>query len=247
MYLYDQKFYEYISRGSKRSAEKIVPYVLSSIEGIKSVLDVGCGAGAWLAVWKGHDVKVLGIDGDYVNRDYLFIDPKEFMPADLSKGFNLERKFDLVQSLEVAEHLPESSADLFVESLCKHGTMILFSAAPPGQGGDNHVNEQPYEYWRRKFSVKGYVAVDLIRNAFGTDSSVEPWYRYNTVLYVEQSVFAALPSKVKGLEIKGEIKDYSPVLYRARKALVKVLPPILSTKIAKVKETVVVWRYKFLQ
>ena len=47
-------------------------------------------------------------------------------------------------------------ADTFVQNLVRHASgAILFSAAPPGQGGEFHVNEQPYEYWRGKFQRCG--------------------------------------------------------------------------------------------
>ncbi len=68
MYLYDQRYYDYISLGSRRSAEHIVPY-MKQLFSLESVLDVGCGAGAWLAVWKENDTEIVGLDGDYVNRD----------------------------------------------------------------------------------------------------------------------------------------------------------------------------------
>jgi hypothetical protein len=34
--------------------------------------------------------------------------------------------------------------------------MVLFSAAPPGQGGEHHVNERTYEFWRGLFARHGY-------------------------------------------------------------------------------------------
>lgn len=44
-----------------------------------------------------------------------------------------QRAFDLAISLEVAEHLPETSADVFVESLTAAAPIIVFSAAIPMQ------------------------------------------------------------------------------------------------------------------
>ena len=63
--------------------------------------------------------------------------------SNLANPVDLGRKFDLVQSLEVGEHLPKSAADTFVETLVKHGDVVLFSAASVGQGGHDHINEQP--------------------------------------------------------------------------------------------------------
>jgi 2-polyprenyl-3-methyl-5-hydroxy-6-metoxy-1,4-benzoquinol methylase len=65
----------------------------------------------------------------------------------LIQPLDLEKEFDLVVSLEVAEHLPASAADQFVNTLVKHGKKILFSAAIPGQGGQDHLNEQWPDYW----------------------------------------------------------------------------------------------------
>ncbi|WP_435201864.1 hypothetical protein [Qipengyuania sp. 902] len=58
----------------------------------------------------------------------------DFLPQDLSQPFDLAQRFDLVQTLEVAEHLPETSARDFVASIARHGDIVLFSAAVPGQG-----------------------------------------------------------------------------------------------------------------
>jgi hypothetical protein len=51
-------------------------------------------------------------------------------------------RFDLALCLEVAEHLPAAAGDSLVRRLASVGARILFSAAIPGQGGRNHVNEK---------------------------------------------------------------------------------------------------------
>jgi SAM-dependent methyltransferase len=243
MYLYDQRFYDYISKGSRRSAEYVVPYMKSIFE-LDSVLDVGCGAGAWLAVWKENGSKITGLDGDYVNRDTLYIETGEFTAKDLSEPFNLDKKYSIVQSLEVAEHLPKGASENFVECLCAHADIILFSAAPPGQGGDNHVNEQTYEFWRKIFAAQNYVPVDLIRKEFSNNKKVERWYRYNSFVYISKPTFDQLPDTIKSLEITGEIQDNSPMLYKVRKALIRMIPLFIATKIAKVKENICVLKFK---
>ncbi len=59
-------------------------------------------------------------------------------------------------SFEVAEHLPESGADRFVKLLCGLSDVIVMSAAEPGQGGNEHLNEQPHSYWIAKFESLGF-------------------------------------------------------------------------------------------
>ncbi|MCC7220707.1 MAG: hypothetical protein IT490_08260, partial [Candidatus Contendobacter sp.] len=66
MHTYDTLFFDYIQAGSGRSARTVLPLVLAGLP-IDSVLDVGCGAGAWLHEYTAlgiHDA--LGVDGEYV-------------------------------------------------------------------------------------------------------------------------------------------------------------------------------------
>jgi len=98
----------------------------------------------------------------------------------------LNRKYDLAISLEVAEHLPEQFADLFVKTLILHSDIILFSAAIPGQGGQNHLNEQWPDYWIEKFSKHGYFFHDLIRPLIWNNKKVDYWYKQNTFLVTKK-------------------------------------------------------------
>jgi len=238
VYQYDPDFYAYINKGAEASAERVVSAVLEHLS-ISSVADFGCGQGAWLAVWKRKGIStVLGVDGDYVNRDALRITREEFAAADLTAPIDLERRFDLVQCLEVAEHLPAAAADSLVNSLTAHAPMVLFSAAPPGQGGENHINEQPYAYWRDRFTRKGFVPLDLVRPQVRNRQDVEPWYRYNTLLYVERKYLDTLPESVRRLRISDNapIPDVSPLWYRMRKGFISVLPVGAMTRLAVLKK-----------
>jgi SAM-dependent methyltransferase len=204
-----------------------------------SVLDVGCGQGAWLAVWQQHGVDdVFGVDGSYVDRSRLLFAPECFYAHDLQQPFDLGRRFGLVECLEVAEHLPEASASTLVDSLVRHGEVIVFSAAPPGQGGHDHVNERSYDYWRALFRRHGYLACDYLRPRILDDAAVDPWYRYNTLLYLSRDALARLPAELSASLIPDErrVPDLSPLGYRIRKQLVRALPVALMTALARMKE-----------
>jgi len=238
---YDSKFFEYVNSGSIRSAREVLPVLMQKLS-ISGVLDVGCGQGAWLSVWRELGIEdVTGIDGDYVQRNQLLIPMEHFFAKDLMQGFDMGRQFDLVQSLEVAEHLPASRAQTFVDSIVAHGKLVLFSAAAKGQGGDHHVNEQDYDYWRALFRARGYVVLDCIRPEIKGVRSIEPWYRYNTFLYVHQDKLSQLPEKFLAHRVpNGEkLRDVSPWLYKLRKLLVRLLPVSLATHIGQVKEVFV--------
>jgi SAM-dependent methyltransferase len=158
--------------------------VLDLVGPVTSVVDVGCGTGAWLRVFSESGADVLGVDGDYVRPDQLEIPAECFRGMDLTRPISLDRRFDLVLCLEVAEHLPSSVADELVEGLCRLGDIVLFSAAIPYQGGREHVNEQWPEYWAEKFRASGFVALDPFRARLWAEHEVEPWIAQNVVLYV---------------------------------------------------------------
>ncbi len=180
---YDSAFFDELMEGTEESAQTVVPMVYDLLKPA-SVLDVGCGAGTWLAAWRSAGVsEVVGVDGDYVDRARLQIPSDAFVSANLQQSFSLDRTFDLVQTLEVAEHLDEANADTFVESLARHGDTILFSAAVPGQGGTHHVNEQWPSYWAEKFAKAGYTCYDFLRPRIWTDQRIAWFYRQNILLF----------------------------------------------------------------
>jgi hypothetical protein len=113
---------------------------------------------------------------------------------DLSAPTMLTSKFDLVQSLEVAEHLPERSADNFISFLCSLGPVVLFSAAIPFQGGTNHINEQWPEYWARLFLKHGFLPFDAIRDQVWDDPIVTFYYAQNALLFVQTDHVKVLES-----------------------------------------------------
>lgn len=137
------------------SAVAIVDLLLQWLSPI-SVVDAGCGTGMFHKEFKkrGADT-ILGLDG--ASTSSVFGPGKSnFQVVDLTEPLELDRGFDLALCLEVAEHLPESSADLLVKTLTDLAPLALFSAAHPGQGGQGHLNERWPVYWQRRFSQHGF-------------------------------------------------------------------------------------------
>jgi hypothetical protein len=190
--MYDGGFYDRQMHGSRRSAERVVPMVLSLIQP-KSVIDVGCGVGTWLSVFHEQGIQITGIDGEYVERQKLFIPAERFCPSDLGRKISHQSRHDLVVSLEVAEHLPARRAAGFVADLVALGPVILFSAAIPGQGGHHHVNEQWPDYWRDLFAKHDYVAIDCLRARLWNHRDVQVCYRQNILIYAARAHLASVP------------------------------------------------------
>ncbi|HXD78103.1 MAG TPA: class I SAM-dependent methyltransferase [Puia sp.] len=166
----------------------IVPYLMEKFQP-RSVVDVGCGIGTFLAVFRQQGVQdVLGIDGKWVDRRQLMIPQEHFLEADLEKPIRPDRSFDLVLCLEVAEHLAPASADTIVDSLTGLGKRIVFSAATRQQGGQYHINEQEFSYWKKKFESKGYRVIDCLRPYFWNMSRVQWWYKQNMFLVLHESI-----------------------------------------------------------
>jgi SAM-dependent methyltransferase len=238
---YDDVFYESNRILSEYSSSVIVSLV-SRIFEVDSVVDFGCAQGTWLNEWKRHGAKaVFGLDGSFVDINSLVIEKDEFQVCDLSKSVALDRQFDLAESLEVAEHLPGDSAPIFVESITRHSGRVLFSAAPPGQGGVDHINEQNYEYWRDLFDARGYRLFDCIRPAVMGDTRIQPWYRYNTFLYVADNLVPTLPDQVLATEIGRHepVEDISPAVYKMRKAVIRSLPEPVKRGLAHIKRNLI--------
>ena len=190
---YTDEFHQALREGALRSARAIVPLVLELV-GPRSVIDVGCGIGIWLAVFKEYGVSdILGVDGNYVNQEMFEIPAEQFLAYDLTEPLEIGRQFDLVVSLEVAEHLPSASAGTFIDSLTRLGPVILFSAAVPLQGGTHHVNEQWPDYWVRHFRARGYLTIDLIRKRVWQNTDVDFWYSQNSLVFVRREELDRYP------------------------------------------------------
>ncbi|WP_461588253.1 class I SAM-dependent methyltransferase [Winogradskyella sp.] len=170
------------------AAEEVVPLLIKWFSPQK-VVDVGCGIGTWLSVFEKYGVsEILGVDGDYVKKEQLTISIEKFIGTNLEEPLKIDKQFDLVISLEVAEHLSESSADSFIDSICKLGDTVLFSAAIKTQGGQNHINEQRPNYWISAFKKRGYELFDVLRPVFWNNENVDWWYKQNMMIFTKNDL-----------------------------------------------------------
>jgi len=105
--IYDRAFYAEQIAGSASSAAVMVPRILNLFPQTNSVVDVGCGVGAWLNHFRLHGVtRLLGLDGGGLEEGMLQITKSDFLRRDLSLPLDIDERFDLAISLEGAEHFP---------------------------------------------------------------------------------------------------------------------------------------------
>jgi SAM-dependent methyltransferase len=184
--LYGTPFHSDRHQRTLHAAQTVLGSILDSLP-VDSVIDVGCGVGTWLEAAKKLGVSdVVGVEGNWIEKDLLQIDQDEMIIHNLLEPYEHRRRYDLAISLEVAEHLPEARAASFVEELCRASDRVLFSAAVPGQGGVGHANEQWQSYWATRFSEWDYQPLDYIRPRIWSDPNIDWWYKQNILLYVSK-------------------------------------------------------------
>ena len=189
---YTKRFFAIRESKALQSAGEIVPIIMDYINPA-SVVDIGCGNGTWLSVFAKHNVSdLLGVDGGYVDSENLLIPLEQFTAFDLSKDFTIEKRFDLAMSLEVAEHIPTDKSKQFVAMLTRLSDVVMFSAAVPGQGGVDHINEQWQSYWANIFKQFEYVPVDFVREMVWSNPNVRYWYKQNILIYCKESALEEL-------------------------------------------------------
>lgn len=193
--IYNSDFYKSRYSDTQHAAKTVLGIVKEIIK-FKSVVDVGCGVGAWLSVARSLGANdIYGVDGDWVDTNKIVIDLEEFGAVDLetlSLDHFKSKKYDVALSLEVIEHLSNKAGDNLVQVLCELSDIVLFSAAIPGQGGFGHINEQWLSFWKKRFDEKGYVLHDVVRPLIWSDIEIGRWYRQNCVLFIKKSKFITI-------------------------------------------------------
>ncbi len=195
---YSAKFFEHIRVMASKSANAAVPKILE-LYPARSVIDVGCGAGAWIRAFADCGIKrAIGIDGDYVDRNQLMVPSSQLISCDLAQRIDVAEifrqlgtpeRFDLAITLEVGEHLPVRRAESFVDDMCMLADVVLFGAAIPFQGwGKSHINEQWQSFWAKKFYDRGYDAFDVFRPAIWSSPEIAYFYKQNTIFYVKRNM-----------------------------------------------------------
>lgn len=170
--------------------EGALDYLIKNL-GITSMLDIGCGPGGMVELALDKNLKVLGVDGDFVVersprvKDHIKIhDYTTGVFPDIQN-----QTFDLGWCVEFVEHLDAQYIYNFADSFrkCKY---IVMTHALPGQPGHHHVNCQPIEYWVAVMTAFGLIPDVNLTNEVRQASTMGERYIRQQSLVLRNNNFA---------------------------------------------------------
>ena len=154
--LYDAVYFERQRIEMVQSGRGIADSLVERLPGLRSVVDVGCGSGAVLSELTRRGVEGVGLEYAEAALAICRENGLNVRKFDIEAAEQPDTTADLALSTEVAEHLPERCAEAYVDLLTSIADTVVMTAATPGQGGTDHVNEQPNAYWIEKFAARGF-------------------------------------------------------------------------------------------
>jgi SAM-dependent methyltransferase len=120
-----------------------------------SVLDAGCALGLLVESLRSKGVDAYGMDISEYAIENVHPSVKPFCWVG-SITNPLPRRFDLIITIEVLEHLPPDQCETAIINLCQASDDILFSSTPFDYKESTHFNVQMPEYWAEAFARQGF-------------------------------------------------------------------------------------------
>lgn len=145
----------------------------------KTVLDAGCATGHLVAALRDRGVEAYGVDVSEYAISVVREDVRPYCAVgSLSEPLpeSLPKKYDLVVSIEVLEHLSAENGEKAIKNLCSYADTVLFSSTPDDFEDPTHINVQQREYWTGLFAKEG----------FYDELSYRPVYLTHYALYLKQ-------------------------------------------------------------
>lgn len=136
----------------------------------RTVLDAGCAMGFLVEALRDRGVESFGIDISEYAISQVRSDIKPYCRTG-SITEPLDRRYDLIASIEVLEHLNAEDAIRAVNNLTSATSDFLFSSTPVDYQEITHLNVQPPEWWTEVFARQGFFRdVDYDPSTF-----LSPW------------------------------------------------------------------------
>jgi SAM-dependent methyltransferase len=117
-----------------------------------TIVDIGCGNGAYVKALKKVGFDIIGFDGCLITPE---ITEGLCEVCDFSERADIG-VYDVVLCLEVGEHIPAEYENIFIDNVCRATKkLLILSWAIEGQGGDGHVNCRNNDYIINKIEQEG--------------------------------------------------------------------------------------------
>lgn len=189
--VYDRTWYEARHRAFDEGQQAMADTFYAQFAP-ESVIDVGCGTGSLLSRFQELGARVFGLERSEAalaicSERGLNVETIDLSCVSEEDADRYRPPYALVLCLEVAEHLPPESAKHLVDFLGRLGSRVVFSAARPGQGGLDHLNEQLPEYWIDLFDSAGFsldrVSTEYLKSEWANNEKVAIWFKQNTLVF----------------------------------------------------------------
>ena len=171
--LYNKEYYQHyrtasgeISYQDSEEIKAFIGHIATQIKEKyrpKTVLDAGCAMGLLVAALRDLGVEAYGVDLS----EYAISRVREDIRPYCAVGSladplpnSLPRRYDLVVSIEVLEHMPEEDGKKSIANLCTMSDQILFSSVPDDTTDPTHINLHETPYWCGLFAKQGFFSAE---------------------------------------------------------------------------------------
>lgn len=160
-------------KGPHKSAQHLADVVYEMFHP-ESCIDLGGGTFSFANRMAERGVKTFATGYPEYCRE--FVGPEtEFVVADLSVPLlSLKRRFEIVTSWEVIEHIPKKFEKVVIENVLRFSKRWVLLSIDPSTWGFHHVNCKSKGYWRKRFTKAGLVFEPVITKELASKIFAHP-------------------------------------------------------------------------